>query len=235
MSDISLQPTSLNALQDQSLKMLSGVFAIDKAASYLVDQRLNPVCFKFYQVQPGMHRDYVEHYHQFDPQHPNNVASTDTEILRTNDLVALNERPHHPYYTEFMRPWGIQDTVDIYLRHDDKLVATFSLFLSPQQSDFLDKEHAKLKHLHEFMQFSLEQCLSSPQQESLESFCQRFGLTAKESMVVEQVIQGLPNKRIASNLCCSLATVKTHLQHIFAKLGVNSKAEITSLLYQFAV
>ncbi len=226
------QPSSLFDLQDECLKLLTGMFDIEKAASYLVDKRANPVCFKVHQIQPGMHREYLDHYQQFDPLHPSNYTEEKSDILRITEVVNLGERPDHPYCAQFMKSWGIQDTVEVYLRHQQEIVAGFSLFVGQRHNDFLTKDMRKLEQLHRFMQFSLEQCLSSPQQESFDSFCNSYNLTAKERMVVEQVLLGLPNKSISRNLCCSLATVKTHLQHIFGKLEVNSKAEIASLLYQ---
>lgn len=232
MKHSSNQPSNLYSLQDESLKLLTSVFDIKKASSYLVDKHSNLVCFKNYHVQPGMHREYMAGLYQFDPSHPSNLNDQNVSILRTNELVSLVDRPDHPYYTNFMRPWGIQDTIEIYLRSEEHIVAGFSLFVGTDQSDLLSRDMKKLAGVHDFMQFSLDQCLTSPEQESFDSFCDNYKLTAKERMVVEQVLQGLPNKSISNNLCCSVATVKTHLQHIFAKLQVNSKAEIASLLYQ---
>jgi DNA-binding NarL/FixJ family response regulator len=121
--------------------------------------------------------------------------------------------------------------VEIYLRSEERIVAGFSLFLDEGEENPANMDIKKLEQLHSFMQFSLETCLNTPQQRSFETTCDKYQLTGKERMVVEQVLQGLPNKSIATNLCCSLPTIKTHLQNIFEKINVNSKAELTSLLY----
>ena len=42
------------------------------------------------------------------------------------------------------------------------------------------------------------------------------------------VAQGLSNPEIAERLLMGRATVKTHLEHIFAKLGVSSRAELAA-------
>lgn len=44
-------------------------------------------------------------------------------------------------------------------------------------------------------------------------------LTAREIMVAQMVSQGLPNKKIASQLSISVGTTKTHLHHIYQKLN----------------
>ncbi|MEU7899202.1 response regulator transcription factor [Nonomuraea sp. NPDC049152] len=48
-------------------------------------------------------------------------------------------------------------------------------------------------------------------------------LSGREIEVLCAVAQGMSNKAIAAHLCISEATVKTHLLHIFAKLGVNDR------------
>jgi predicted ATPase/class 3 adenylate cyclase/DNA-binding CsgD family transcriptional regulator len=54
------------------------------------------------------------------------------------------------------------------------------------------------------------------------------GLTPMESRVVELVAEGLPNKEIAQKLFISLATVKTHLVHVYWKLELRTRAELAA-------
>jgi predicted ATPase/class 3 adenylate cyclase/DNA-binding CsgD family transcriptional regulator len=51
-------------------------------------------------------------------------------------------------------------------------------------------------------------------------------LTPTEARVVELVAAGLPNHEIAKRMFVSLATVKSHLVHVFQKLDVRSRAEL---------
>ena len=53
-------------------------------------------------------------------------------------------------------------------------------------------------------------------------------LTPTEIQVVEQVVEGLTNPRIAERLLMSRATVKTHLVHVYAKLGISTRAELAA-------
>lgn len=212
--------------------LLKGVLNVSKAASYLVDNQRKPICYKTWHLQPAMHREYLEKYYKIDPLHPTRfIENNDATVVKMNDMVSTQERYYHPYYKDFISPWGVQDIVELFLRVDNKLVAGFALFISKQQPEMLSEDLRKAQQLHKFMQFSLEQTLVTPRHNQFDDFCSNFQLTPKERMVVELVSQGLPNKTIATQLDCSLATIKTHLQHIFAKTGVNSKTEITSQLY----
>jgi len=50
-------------------------------------------------------------------------------------------------------------------------------------------------------------------------------LSEREIEVLHLVARGLTNKDIAQTLFLSIQTVKTHLHHIFGKLGVRSRTE----------
>ncbi len=53
-------------------------------------------------------------------------------------------------------------------------------------------------------------------------------LTPTELRVVELVAEGLTNPQIASKMFVARGTVKVHLGHVFTKLGVTSRSELTA-------
>jgi DNA-binding NarL/FixJ family response regulator len=64
-----------------------------------------------------------------------------------------------------------------------------------------------------------------------ESVDARFSaLTQREGEVLALVADGLNNREIASALFVSVATVKTHINSIFAKLGVRDRAQAITLV-----
>jgi DNA-binding NarL/FixJ family response regulator len=54
-------------------------------------------------------------------------------------------------------------------------------------------------------------------------------LTESERKLIPLVVQGLTNRAIADRLYVSVHTVNTHMKHIFTKLGINSRVELTRL------
>jgi DNA-binding CsgD family transcriptional regulator len=54
-------------------------------------------------------------------------------------------------------------------------------------------------------------------------------LTPTELEVVRLVADGLNNPQVAAKLFMSRATVKTHLSHVFTKLGVANRTELATL------
>jgi DNA-binding CsgD family transcriptional regulator len=53
-------------------------------------------------------------------------------------------------------------------------------------------------------------------------------LTAQESAVARLVAAGMSNRQVASELFISIKTVQFHLTHVYAKVGVSSRAELAA-------
>ncbi len=58
------------------------------------------------------------------------------------------------------------------------------------------------------------------------------GLTARETEVLRLIAQGLSNPEIAERLYISEATVKTHINNTFAKIGARHRAEAVRYAYR---
>lgn len=59
----------------------------------------------------------------------------------------------------------------------------------------------------------------------------KFNLTPRQIDVLNMIMRGLPNKRIAAQLSISEPTVKEHISNILKKIGVNSRVEAITLLH----
>lgn len=74
--------------------------------------------------------------------------------------------------------------------------------------------------------------VSKHRQVNLKGFKERFLLTERQMDLLELLLNGATNKEMADTLCVTEDTIKGHLKHIMRRLGVNTRTEILSMLFQ---
>jgi DNA-binding CsgD family transcriptional regulator len=65
---------------------------------------------------------------------------------------------------------------------------------------------------------------------SMDNFCNKYGITAREREVVNLLINGYSYNKICENLVISLPTTKSHVYNIYQKTGVKGKIELLNLV-----
>ncbi|HRE49685.1 MAG TPA: response regulator transcription factor [Aggregatilineales bacterium] len=84
------------------------------------------------------------------------------------------------------------------------------------------------KRLMDYMASSSKQAAPNHSEEETP-----FALTSREIEVLQQVAKGVSSKAIAFDLGISERTVKAHLENIFTKFGVNTRAAAVSIALQY--
>ncbi|MBK6042609.1 response regulator transcription factor [Streptomyces sp. MBT55] len=102
------------------------------------------------------------------------------------------------------------------LLHAVRVVAGGHALLAPEITGRLIAEFAR-------------QRVSTPQKRSID------GLTAREAEVLVLIARGLSNADIADRLTITDHTVKTHINRLFAKMGLRDRAQAVILAYELGL
>ncbi len=130
------------------------------------------------------------------------------------------------YYREFMKPLNHRHVADIFFRYDGEIVAVLSTLRVASLGEFTPAELDLARKLQPFLEFALNSVYLPKRHRERRTVQERYKLTDREVDVLELIVAGASNKLIAKELALALATVKTHMQHIFAKVDVTSRTAL---------
>jgi DNA-binding CsgD family transcriptional regulator len=67
------------------------------------------------------------------------------------------------------------------------------------------------------------------------SFVEKFGISKRETEIVEEIIKGKTNQEISERLFISIQTVKDHVHNIYLKTEVKNRVQLTNLIRQYEI
>lgn len=164
------------------------------------------------------------------------VRTGDLTTIRMSDVIGRTRWHEHPVYREYFRPGAIEYIVDLGLGTGKDWYRSVVLLRERDESDFSERDRAVMEslrpHLHaREARASLRRALAT----APDFITRRRGetdpqVTAREREIVALVAEGKTNAEIASELWVTPGTVKKHLENVYLKLGVGSRAAAASLL-----
>jgi DNA-binding CsgD family transcriptional regulator len=210
----------------RTIQFANDVLEASGAAFYRVNSDMTLGNFLLRGVPMEFHRQYVERMNKFDPLHVRNMCATERQVARLVDEVACAHTPDAATYRSFSSHFGIGDMIEFFFRRDNRIVAGMSVMWR-NGTQVPDSAMNMAVKMHDYMEFNL---LRDTASESSERRVARYGLTARELEVIDLLCCGRTNREISGCLQIGLATVKTHLLHIFEKLGVENRSAVVALM-----
>lgn len=161
----------------------------------------------------------------------------DLDAVRMSDVIGRRQYQELSIYQEYFRPNGIDHAIDLRLARPRRY-RSFILFRRPGASDFSERDRGVLEllrpHLYRLeAQAALRRRLAETLRD-LNGDADRSvyrDLTSREREIVELVAEGKTNAEIAAILWVAPSTVKKHLEHVYAKIGVGRRAAVAAARY----
>ncbi len=229
-----------DSLDDQAIRRQAGrdlldLLAADHFASYIWDNRGQVFSKPVYiNMSPDNLRLYESYYQFHDPitfkMQPYRRAVAVNEVIDQRELV------NSEFFTDFLNRDGLYYGINIYVYDKgNRNIGDFRVWRARHRKNF---DHRELKildmiapHFRNAMRNILFAANQAPAPD-LEEVCAHLAdacqLTHRELDVARFLLEGQPDKLICDALGVCMPTLRSHVQHIFAKTGVNSRAEFCS-------
>jgi DNA-binding CsgD family transcriptional regulator len=212
----------------RTVQFANDVLEASGAAFYRVNSDMSLDNFVLLEVPPEFHRQYLEGMNKHDPLHVRHMVPTDRHVARLVEEMAAADIADAAAYSSFSSHFGIGDMVEFFFRRDNRIVAGMSVMWR-DGTRIPENVMSMATKMHEYMEFNLlRDGRFDPASSS--AGVARYGLTAREHDVVELLCCGRTNREISDCLRISLATVKTHLLHIFEKMDVENRSAVVALI-----
>jgi DNA-binding CsgD family transcriptional regulator len=158
----------------------------------------------------------------------------DTTAVRMSDIVARARYRELPVYREYFEPAGMDHVLDLGLSPARQDYRSVVLLRGEDVSDFSERDRAVLETLRPHLRARESRAalvkLAAGGAATVQGTASRkeSPLTIREREIVAMVGTGKTNAQIAAELWVTPATVKKHLENVYLKLGVGSRAAAAS-------
>lgn len=142
---------------------------------------------------------------------------------RIHFATSLGRKLLKEYFDDHRSSDRLPEPLDLWIRHHDAQLCKV-LEIPPPRNPLI--VHRERKRLLVRLQSKADGFILLVEEESTvpePSYLVGIGLTSRESDVLAQVATGKTNAEVGNTLGLSLRTVKTHLEHIYGKLGVKTR------------
>jgi DNA-binding CsgD family transcriptional regulator len=213
---------------DETVAVVCGTLGAEWGAFYRIGSGQRPFGFRTHGVPWEFGAAYArQDMQQLDPLHPFKLVPRKQRFLTMGDTRADNPARHRAFLS-FLHSFGAQDAAEMIFCHRGKAVAGLSIAWTGKKPEH--RSTASLgSTLHAYIEFNLSTLWPDAGSQGADPDAgPAAGFTSREREVIDVVCRGFTNEQIAWHLNISIATVKTHLIHIFKKAGVETRGELIS-------
>ena len=230
MTAITLSEDHPTDFQRQGLDLVNSLLPLSSSGFYLVGADMQHRGVVLRNIEAAAERDYQRRFQELDPLNPTVFAASDIRVACIDEQIAEQELLASEYYRGFMQPLSHRHVSDMFFRRDRDIIAVLTMLRTSELGPFTAAELALLRNIQPFLEYTLNTVYLPRRYGQRDRIQKVYQLTDRELDVVELIVAGASNKLIARQLQLSLATVKTHLQHVFQKLDVSSRTGVSALV-----
>src|SRR5882724_1564525 len=167
--------------------------------------------------------------------------------VRVNELVPQNELVRTEFYNDFLARDGLHYGLNLYVYDGDLNIGDLRIWRNCRRENFDSADLEVLDLIRPHFCNSMRNVLRSAREVghtvpssaaptesevlSIERLSRVHGLTRREAQIALEVAYGKTDREIAKTIGVAFSTVRTHVNHVYEKLGVGTRAGLVRLIY----
>lgn len=224
----------------QFLSELNQIIPFYAANFFLFDDQKEiigePVC---YNIDQRVLKAYNDYYWKLDDI--KKLTFNQKEAIISTEIMDYKKWINTEYFNDFLAKNNLYYSCGIDIHDENKLLGTISLFRAQKDKNFTSLDLIYLEilaqhssnHLKKLFKInSLKQKSRNSKDSLINKKAEQFNLSRREIDVLKLILAGKHNQEIADELYISVNTVKKHLSHIYQKTKVQSRNQLTALIYK---
>lgn len=186
-----------------------------------------PFGFQVHRTPWALRECYVTHdMARSDPLHPARLVSQNLRFVSMFDPRLSCALELRRSFWNFLSGFGARDAAEMIFCVGGRAVAGMSLLWVGQAGSRSDRQLGE--SVQSYVEFNLAAHYGPLLTDIFPETSVGLALSDRELEIVQLVCHGSTNAQIAQRLTIRVSTVKTHLLHIFEKLGVRTRAALVS-------
>ena len=228
-------------VREQAGRDLLDLLSADYFASYVWDDDAGEFTKPVFLNMTPENLELYEKYYQFHDPITYKLQRY-RRAVSVNEVMEQKELINTEFFNDFLNKDGLYYGINIYVYDNgNKNIGDFRIWRSKKRDNFgerdlkiLDLIAPHFRNVMRNISFARHLPPSTDLEDIDRSFADDYGLTTRERDIAMSVLEGHTDKVISETKHISIATLRTHLRHIFEKLDVNSRSELCSkvIFYQ---
>jgi len=222
-------------IRKQAGTALLDLLAADHFASYIWDDGEQTFKKPVFLNMAESNLALYENYYQFHDPITHQLQKYQRAVS-VNEVMAQSELVNTEFFNDFLTLDGLYHGINIYVYDNgNKNIGDFRVWRTKGRANFEQRELDILDmiapHFRNAMRnifFAKHRSPSVDKETIIRTLANETELTKREIGVAIALLEGNSDKVISDDLNISMPTLRTHVQHIFSKLKVRSRAELCS-------
>jgi DNA-binding CsgD family transcriptional regulator len=232
-NDDMLRQADRDPLVEEIHSFARGSLQASAAIFYWIDDTSSMQNVMLSGISPQIFNRYLAGMKDLDPLNIARLSGASLRVSRLQESGHLVSAADYRQYRDYLAESDLSDVMEFLFWRDGQAFAGLGVMKTCADPSFSGESLNFARFMQPYMEFTLAGHPRLKQKRLEGHLRDAYHLTAREIEVARLIRCGYTNEGVAGELGISVATVKTHIMRIFAKLGVENRTAVASRMNDF--